>query len=340
MSKWQDSLARYEKAVAKAADWIVAKQSKNGAIEPAGGISSVYKTSMALVTTGRLDAAWRLMDFVAANYVREPGEFLVKGQSSDPITFYRNSYILIAAARLGRFDIASQAAFDHFFRHQHRSGGFCAGLAPAERKVIDPLNTAMGGWVALYTGRMQRAERAGDLLVRLIKNQPDAPSRFYFNTDARTGKCVTEHAENQAIMTFADATKPKQHFFYAGGIMGFLADLHRAAGKDKHLDAACKMFEIERNMHPKSFAWPSKCKVGWGAALLYSVTGHAKHRRMAEHVADVTFLDAQHRDGSWEEIPFPVSDDGEIFPLSALETTAEFTFELQEMIKAFGRASK
>ena len=74
--------------------------------------------------------------------------------------------------------------------------------------------------------------------------------------------------------------------------------------------------------------------VGWGAALLYSVTRDGAHRRMAEKVADVTFLKSQHTDGSWEKLEFPVFDDGRGRTLSNVEITAEFTFELCEIAKA------
>ena len=117
-------------------------------------------------------------------------------------------------------------------------------------------------------------------------------------------------------------------------MMGYLADLYRATQSKKYLQAAVKMFDFEKGMNPRSFSWPCKCKVGWGAALLYSVTGDPDHRKMAEKVADVTFLKTQCRDGSWEQMNFPTHDDGRGHLSSSLEVTAEFTFELSEIVKA------
>jgi hypothetical protein len=276
------------------------------------------------------------MDFLADNWMPEPGEFLAPGQQRAGDTFYRNSYILIAALRLGRFDIASPAALEHYFRYQHKSGGFCASLDPAEQQRIDPLFTAVGGWVSLYTACLRRAVQAGDFLVGLIDGQPEMPERFYFQTDTRTGQCVTDVPEGETVMYFADRQKTRQHFFYAGALMGFLSDLYRATADQRYLDAAVRMFEFEQGMPPESFAWPSKCKVGWGAALLYSVTKDPAHRAMAEHVADVTFLAAQRDDGSWPVLNFLIRDDGTGVPLPEVEVTAEFSFEFQEMVKAMG----
>ena len=51
-------------------------------------------------------------------------------------------------------------------------------------------------------------------------------------------------------------------------------------------------------------------------------------------VGDVTFLEAQHKDGSWDELLFPLNDDMSGIVLSNYELTAEFTFELCEIIKS------
>lgn len=339
MSNLQQKLALYGKAAQKGADWLVARQRKDGAIDPQHGMSSVYKTSLALVLAGRLDSAWRLMDYIAANYLTEPGEFHAeadaKGELDQSFGFYRNCYILLAGLRLGRFDIASPAALAHFYRHQHRSGGFFGGLKPRDRRQIDPLFTAMGGWLCLTTAREDRAVRAGDFLLNLITSQPEMPERFYFHTNPRTGECIAKFPPGLGIAYFADRKRSKQHFFYAGAIMGFLSDIYRATGQNKYLDGARTLFDFERGMNSRGFVWPSKCKVGWGAALLYAATGETAHRKMAEKVADVTFLKAQRPDGSWDQFQAPFSDDGSRYVfVSATELTAEFTFELCELRKA------
>jgi hypothetical protein len=336
MSKRPLKLARYRQAAQKAADWLESKQQANGAIDRRGGLASAYKTTFALVTAGRLPAAWRLLDYVAQHYMTEPGEFHNADESEwdKATTLYRNGYILKAAIRLGRFDIASEAALKRCLQYQHRSGGFLSGLSRTVRNRIDPLHTAMGGWLCLYWAKTDRAVRAGDFLVNLIENQPAMPDRFYFKTDARTGRCITEHPEGQSIGCYADRQRSKQHFFYAGAIMGYLSDLYRATQRRVYLNAARKMYAFEQGMNPRGYAWPSKCKVGWGAALLYSVTLDAAHRRMAEKVADVTFVKAQHADGSWDPLDFPIYDDGRSRRLSNVEITAEFTFELCEIAKA------
>ena len=206
MPRRSNKLATYRQAVQKAADWIESKQNADGSIDPAGGIGSIYKTSFALVAAGRLHAAWRLMDYIVDHWMDEPGEFHAPGEDipDAALHYYRNCYILKAALRLGRFDIASPAALDHFYRYQHRSGGFCASLLRSGRRQIDPLHTCMGGWISLYTSRLDRAAAAGDFLLALIRSQPRWPQRFYFHTDARTGRCITDYECGTGIAHFAD----------------------------------------------------------------------------------------------------------------------------------------
>ena len=333
----------YCRAAQKAADWLESRQQASGVVDPENGVGAVYKTTAAFVAAGRLHAAWKLMDYIGAHYVVEPGEFQSSGGSGARVaggSFYRNCWILMSAIRLGRFDIASPAAIEHTLRYQHRSGGFCGSLKRAERQRINPLFTAMGGWFCLYTGRHDRAVRAGDFLLRLIASQAEMPERFYFHIDARSGACITEYPPGTAIMHYADRQRAVQHFFFSGAMMGYLADLHQATGEKKYLQGARAMFDFESGMNPRSFAWISKCKVGWGAALLYAVTGEAVHRKMAEKVADVTFVKAQNPKGHWSAALVPTNDDGSGFTLPSVELTGEFAFELCEVAKALTTTTK
>jgi hypothetical protein len=228
----QSKVSQYLHAAQKGADWIESNQAPDGSLRSDAGLGPIYKTTYALVIAGRLDAAWRLMDHIVARYMPGPGVFRAVGESELDRSgvFYRTTYILRAALCLGRFDVASPAAFSHLYRYQHRSGGFCGGLRPADRRRINPVDTCMGGWLCLYTARLDRAVRAGDFLVRLIQNQPRMPDRFYFNTDSRTGRCVTAFEPGTDVCHYSARNQDKQWFFVTGAVMGFLADLFRATG--------------------------------------------------------------------------------------------------------------
>lgn len=334
------TLNAYVAAAGRAADWLQSQQQPDGAIAPEEGVAAIYKAGAALTAAGRPNAAWRLMDDIVRRFQREPGAFRRDDENDrDQMSgFYRACWVLLGALRIGRFDVASPAALGHVYSFQDdKTGGFLATLDRSAQTQINTLHTAMAGWLCLYTARLDRARRAGDWVLDLLARQPDWPDRFYFKTDAQTGECITDHPHNASILAFTDKKRDKQFFFLSGLVMGYLSDLYRATGEARYLDGALEMFAFERDTNPKGFRYPSKCKVGWGAALLYSITGEPAHRQLAADVADITFIEAQCEDGRWDAYNCVANDDATaFFEVSAVEMTSEFLFELCEIIKALG----
>ena len=337
-----NTISDYITSADRAADWLEAQQRSDGAIAPEEGVGAIYKGGAALAAAGRLNAAWRLMDDTVRRFQTEPGEFHRDNENERDrmASLYRTCWILLGALRMGRFDVASPGALDHVYAFQdEKTGGFFATLDPAAQTQLSALHTTMAGWLCLYTARLDRARRAGDWVLDLLARQPDWPKRFYFKMDPKTGECITEYPENASILAFTDTKREKQFFFFSGMLMGYLSDLYRATGDSRYIDGAVEMFAFEQGMNPRGFRYPSKCKVGWGAALLYSVTGEAAQRRLATDVADVTFLEAQCDDGRWDACNCVANDNATAFiEVSATEMTCEFLFELCEIIKALGPA--
>ena len=67
-------------------------------------------------------------------------------------------------------------------------------------------------------------------------------------------------------------------------------------------------------------------KVGWGAALVYQVTGEDRYRDLALRVADA-LLAQQNPDGSWH------NTGGFTHQSETNEVTAEFVVLLDEMVQ-------
>lgn len=334
------ALHDYTAAVDRAADWLQAQQHPDGAIAPEEGVAAIYKAGAALAAAGRMNAAWRLMDDTVHRFQRSPGEFHRDNESDRDrmASFYRTCWILLGALRIGRFDVASPAAFDHVCAFQDdKTGGFFATLDTAAQTQISALHTTMAGWLCLYCARSACARRAGDWVLDLLARQPDWPNRFYFKMDAATGECITDHPENASMLAFTDTKRDKQFFFFSGLLMGYLSDLYCATGDQRYIEGAEKTFAFELGMNPDGFRYVSKCKVAWGAALLYSVTREPAHRQLATDVADITFLEAQCEDGHWDGCNCVANDNATAFiDVSAVEMTSEFLFEFCETIKALG----
>ena len=107
-----------------------------------------------------------------------------------------------------------------------------------------------------------------------------------------------------------DTVKTKQHFYYVGTSMAALADTYALTGEARFLEAAVRLAEFEERLNPVALRWPSYCKIGWGAAELYAVTGSPAHRQMAADVSDITFMGAQMPYGGWADFFYPLRDEG------------------------------
>ena len=327
-------VAQYEAAARRGGAWLAGRLDHNGLLPRTLGLHACHKGVWALAASGQIAAAHRLLQGIREHLMCQPGEFYPRGEGHDDgWRSYYAAIVLVGAARLGRFDVASPAAADRLCAYQHPSGGFF-GLIDEANSLIDLCVTAQCGWACLALGRYESARRAADFIAQALKLQPDRDHRLYFKVDARTGQLATEVPPNQQIQYLLDTTRAKQHFFYAGISGGFLADLGMLTGCSRYVEAARGYLDFDLRTNPDGFRWPSKCKVGWGAGLLYRATGEDKYRTLAQRVADITWCEAQQSDGSWQGLQFPIADDLSGVEVSPEEITAEFTYELMEVVGA------
>ncbi len=318
------------------ADWLVDNQATDGSIHKSTGIGAMFKAVYALYNTGRIGAATRLLDFLDRKAMTEPGEFHLPGEGEkEALEFgYRNSFILLGAWKMGRFDIASREAINSYVKkYQHECGGFFGGAAPDSGEgVIDPCNTALGGWVCLYSGQFSRALKAGDFLIELWRKQPNPQDKLYFVYDTTRGDVVNEFPSDETICYSIDTRMTKGWFYEPGSACGFLTELAQASGHSKYLKYAREYADFCLRLNARSLSWIQHCKSGWGVAQLYRVTRDKRYEDYAEKVAE-TLITNQHRDGHWDRFLFPLKNNGSGYYLSAPEVTAEFTFELTEIVK-------
>lgn len=164
-------------------------------------------------------------------------------------------------------------------------------------QVLNPLFTSFFTQWALAARLIEPAVKSADFLAMMIeRNLPHMqgnPGRFYFNYDPVRDTLVTEPVPGEEINCFVDTVKAKQHFYYIGTAMAALADSYALTGEEHYLSAALRLAEFEQRLNPVGLRWPSYCKIGWGAAEFYSVTGSPAHRVMAANVSDITFMGAQ-----------------------------------------------
>ena len=329
-----DNLISYAAGAYQSADWLCRQQKPDGSIGKAYGIAGIYKTMLALVTTGRIGAANALLTWAKNNVMTAPGEFhaIGEGDFDKSQCGYRNIFIMLGAYRTGRYDIVSKEAFSRILDYMHPSGGF---FAHTDDKVDQPMNflfSDMGAWLSLAFGRHDVAVKTGDLMIRMLKEQPEIDERLYVQYSPKKDSLITDVPDGQENVYYIEANHPEQHFYHCGVTAGFLTELYEATGGKKYLEAAKEYMEFTLITTEKSYEWPSKCKEGWGAAQVYRVTKDPRYREVAEKVAEKTFLHSKWReDDHWAEFMIPIGE--ERFRLCNIELTAEFTWELMEIVK-------
>jgi hypothetical protein len=108
-----------------------------------------------------------------------------------------------------------------------------------------------------------------------------------------------------------------QPFSVLGVAVGFLGRCFEAGGDDADLDAAVELHDLTVALGDSVWVGPESWRVGWGAAVLYGVTGDEAFLATAERVAD-GMCETQAPDGWW----------------GSAAATAEAAFVLAEIAEA------
>ncbi|HEX2038967.1 MAG TPA: hypothetical protein VHF47_04445 [Acidimicrobiales bacterium] len=176
----------------------------------------------------------------------------------------------------------------------------------AAPKVVDgDLRSAVAGLAALDAGDEATAREAARVCRSVVESQPDDVP----GVSAAPGLVVAAHAGPQP-------------FGMLGTAVGFLARAFELWGDDADLDAAVELHDLVVALGDDVWDGPEAWRVGWGAALLYSVTGDEAFLATTERVADL-LCETQRPDGTW----------------GSPEATAEAALVLREMADAVeGRA--
>jgi hypothetical protein len=287
----------------------------------------------ALALAGQLRPAQRLLNWVAAYHFTPEGDFRAPARKAreafhDSWPVYANAWLIQGAQRAARWDLARQGmAF--LCRYQLPSGGFYA--LEDGRQFLEPVGVAWGGLAALATGYLAEAQRAGDLLVRLVAQQPD-PQRFYFRMDA-DGQLITTAPPERALQSYVNAQQTKQIYYNPGIALICLTHLYRATGVAAYLQASEQILAFTERCAADVHRFPPSGKLGCGAALLYALTGDPVARRAALNVATY-LLETQDAEGSWHlpnEEPYASLANKDSFDV-VLDVTAEVSTFLLEIV--------
>lgn len=314
----QNMIERTSISMTRGADWLISEFAPAGPIMRERDLSYCHKVTWGLYEDGRLDAVERLLDWIAANATMGLGRY---GFPEEPPfnnqmqLLYRFVTFGKVAERVRHPAFANDQTREEILTYQHACGGVYGNKDKVEYMgSLNPLFTSFFTEWALAAGLVEPAVKSSDFLAMMVAlNLPHMQAetgRFYFGYDPDRAALVTEPAPGEEINCFVDTVKTKQHFYYIGTAMAALADTYALTGEGTHLEAALRLAEFEERLNPVGLRWPSYCKIGWGAAELYAVTGSPAHRQKAADVSDITFIRTQMPYGGWADMFYPLQDEG------------------------------
>jgi hypothetical protein len=335
-------LAIYERTRRKGVDFLLAN------LHPDGSLNDIrrprvtyYRLPWALQLAGETAAAFRALDWIAANALGDDGAFhgdvAWDPRANRVSNTYAETCLAYGAVLLRRFDIAHKAfRFAKQFQDAGNGGVFmireqCGPDGPQQLFL-----TCQFGMSAVITGDLAAAMRVGEWLDRLWSAQPDLPARLYTVTTPRHGLALSV-PESEDARHYVDESQEVRQMHYNGGIAAaFLAHLHLATGAERWLNLAEHFQRFSMESTERQFETKQVCKSAWGGGLLYLITREQRYLPWLIRMGD-WFTQEQEPDGRWSNSRYIEANP----PLShQIETTAEFVVHMDTLIGALSVAAR
>lgn len=266
-------------------------------------LDDYYKVLTAFQVCGHNDAANRLCQWIRSRGTTPEGDFGPKKEGASGYSCaYFNAWVILGTQRLGQLDLATRGIHYLLGFQDEETGGFYSD--PTERGAEtrqDLMVVSLCGLACLSMGRTEEACRAASWLKNLMEAQPDFPKRLYTVRSRQSG-LHTEFDPDEALrhVVVADS-RTDQAFFNPGIAAGFLCRLFQVSRERKWLDLAIEYMRFAEGARDELFRLIRAGKVGWGASLLFRITGEQKYRAMALRIGD-NLIRLQSRQGYWSGV--------------------------------------
>jgi len=180
-------------------------------------------------------------------------------------------------------------------------------------------------------GLIDEARRAGYWLTELIDKQLDSARRLYATMDHER-KVITRFPPDQARLYVVETEQSGQFYLYPGIAMGLLGHLYASIAERMFLDAAEWDFDFTERCQGDVYHTPSSGQIGWGASLMFSLTGDEAYREAACTVGDY-LVRIRDDEGRWH-----VPSEDPVPDAAYLDITSEMVSWLSEIAqRLFGR---
>jgi len=277
-------IGRIRDGVARVRKWLMETMAPGERFER-GGLTyrGLFKAPISLASVGMVAEGNRCVDFLRDHFMQPNGDFKDPRFDSHPAPSlkyyytYRASWIAVGAHRLGRFDVSRKTGEFILSFQDPKNGGF---VATHNRRpdYFHLCSVAEGGNVALTLGQWEKATLAGDYLIHMLEAQPEPERCFYF-VFSRSGKPIRDWPEKNKEFGVLLKDEPKQLSFVLALAIEMLSQLYMVTGKKRYLESAREYYNILDESHEDVFTIVHCGKLARAAAILYSITGEARHRK-------------------------------------------------------------
>lgn len=293
------------------------------------GITEYYKIPSAFLVCGFSGAANNLLSWIRRHGFQVNGDFGPRPAADLNSYYYAyyNAWVIKASHRLGAFDL-SQRGMDFLLTfHDPEGGGFYCHPTDRYAYTEQDLWVVSGiGWCSIYTGKLDVARGVGGWMKEMMANQPNYPDELWTVYNRAYG-LITKviDGDNFRYVLTRDETRD-QSFYHPGIAAGFLCRLYMATGEEEWLELAVEYMRFCDHVGDYHFKLVRAGKVGWAAAMLYTLTDEDKYRKMAIRIGE-NLINSQLENGAWL---WPVS--GHNLPHN--DITAEMVVWLDEIHQA------
>jgi hypothetical protein len=281
-----------------------------------GWVDSCHKVLACLQITGRIEHAARVAGWIAENGYRdgELGSANARTEAFAPFRRYTDAWTMLGLHRIGRYDLSYPLAAT-IASAQQPDGWFVSDPTGGPR-ICDLWVSAAAAWGLLGAGRVDPARAlCRNFVARLDEIPADGTVTIAFGLDDAGQRVVEADDLRREVVV-----RPGRQNYHTPGIIAMLLARTAAATGDSELvEAAERWLVVAERFMPEPARYGTGGKVGWGAALVWQLTGSDRSRRLAEAVLGY-LLETQAGDGQW-----PRED-----PLVEVDTVAEFGFLLAE----------
>ena len=323
----QAAIERLTQTKRRGAEWLLGRVAPDGSVGPIDEGFRFYRLPWTLTVSGHTQAATAVCGWIREHMLTPEGDFDRGHRRLYDAYAYRNATLVYGAHMARQFDLSSRGLAFILAMQDEPSGGFPNDREPDGTlgDVMDLPYTCGCGLACLALGRLDEARRVYRFLERVWSAQSELPERLYYSFSRRRQAVITEYDDSDIFWHVVESQEPRAQRWTVGGLAAaFLCRLHMVDPNPAYLSLAREFQQFSIQSTPRQFDFPQVCKSGWGAGLLFQVTGEDQYAAWAVKLGH-WFADTQASDGSW------VFDD-DATEGRTLEVTAEFVAHVDTII--------